>query len=305
LSRRPVLLVVNQQAGGKPGSGRPLSDDPERLRPEALATALRERGLDVELHTLSEGDDASGLTRSAADAGRDVVVAGGDGTVSRVAAALVGNRSATLGILALGSFNNIARGYGVPDTLDAALDVIVDGDAGSVDCGWIVREDDGAPFFEAVGVGLPAVGFLAVHIAGRHGWWAAARALWRGLRMRRTPMQLTIDGRGYRAGSPAVTVSNGPYHGLGFAISADADPTDGHLDVAVFRGMSRWEVIRHFIAVARRRARRDPKVTGMRATRVTIAGTRRALPVHADGEPAGTTPVTLEVRPAALRLFRA
>jgi diacylglycerol kinase family enzyme len=38
---------------------------------------------------------------------------------------------------------------------------------------------------------------------------------------------------------------------------------------------------------------------------VTIEGTRRALQVHADGEPIGTTPVTFEVRPAALRLFRA
>ena len=304
MSRRPVTLLVNPQAGGKPGAGRPLSDDPARLRPEALAAALRERGLDVDLRLLADGDDAGALAASAADDARDVVVAGGDGTVSRVAAAFVGHPTATLGILALGSFNNIARGYGVPDTLDAALEVIAAGDAGAVDCGWIVRGDDGAPFFEAVGIGLPAVGFLAVHIAERRGWWPAARALWRGLRMRRTPMRVTIDRRAYRAGSPAVTVSNGPFHGLGFAISADADPTDGFLDVAVFRGMSRWEVIRHFIAVARRRPQREPRIAALRARRVTVAGTRRSLPVHADGEPAGMTPVTLEIRPAALRLFR-
>jgi diacylglycerol kinase family enzyme len=305
LSRRPVRLLVNPHAGGKPGAGRPLSEDPERLRPEALETALRELGVEVELRILAEGDDAGPLAASAADEERDVVVAGGDGTVSRVAAALVGHPTAALGILALGSFNNIARGYGVPDTLDAALEVIAAGNPGEVDCGWIVRRDDGAPFFEAVGIGLPAIGFLAVHIAERRGWWPAARALWRGLRMRRTPMRVTIDRRAYRAGSPAVTVSNGPYHGLGFAISADADPTDGFLDVAVFRGMSRLEVIRHFVAVSRRRPQREPRIAGLRARRVTIAGTRRALPVHADGEPAGMTPVTLEVRPAALRLFRA
>ena len=54
-----------------------------------------------------------------------------------------------------------------------------------------------------------------------HGWWRAARALVRGLRLRKTPMRITIDGRTYRTGTPAVTVSNGPYHGLGFAISPD------------------------------------------------------------------------------------
>lgn len=305
VTRRPILLLVNPTAGGKPGSGPGLDVDPERLRPEALATALRDRGLEVELRELAEDDDAAALARRAADGGRDVVAGGGDGTVSAVAAALLGHPDATLGILALGSFNNIARGFGVPDTLDGALEAIAAGSARSVDCGWVVGDDgDGTPFFEAAGVGLDAVGFLAIELAGRRGRWRAVRALWRGLRRRRTPMRLTIDGRPYRTGSPAVTVSNGPYHGPGFAVSADADPTDGLLDVAVFRGMSRWEVLRHFVAVARRRPRREPRISGHRARRVTIEGMRRSLPAHADGVSIGTTPVTFEVRPTALRLFR-
>jgi diacylglycerol kinase (ATP) len=295
VTRRPILLIVNPNAGGKPVAGPPLAEDPERLSPEALASALRDRGLGVELHVLGDADDAGELARRAADAGRDVVVGGGDGTVAPVAGALIEHPDATLGILALGSFNNIARGYGVPHTLDAAIGVIADGNTRSVDSGRVVRDDGDTPFFEAAGIGLDAVGFLTVQIADR----------WRGLRLRRTPMRVTIDGRVYRTGSPAVTVSNGPYHGLGFAISPSADPTDGQLDVVVFRGMSRLEVLRHFLAVARRRPRRDPRIVESRARRVTIEGTRRPLPAHADGESIGTTPVTLEVRPAALRLFRA
>jgi diacylglycerol kinase (ATP) len=306
VTRRPILLLVNPIAGGKPGSGPGLADDPERLRPEALAIALRDQGLEVDLHELTEDDDAGALAREAADAGRDVVVGGGDGTVSAVAGALLGRSDATLGILALGSFNNMARGFGVPDTLDGALAVIGEGRASPVDCGWVVRDGtDGTPFFEAAGVGLDAIGFLALELAEQHGWWRAIRSTWRGLRMRRTPMRVTIDDAAYRTGSPAVTVSNGPYHGMGFAISADADPTDGLLDVAVFHGMSRVEVLRHFLAVARRRPRRDAGISGYRARRVTIEGTRRALPAHADGASIGTTPVTFEVRPAALRVFRA
>ena len=306
MTRRPILLLVNPTAGGKPGSGPSLDDDPERLRPEALAGALRAKGLDLELHVLAEDDDAGDLAREGADGGRDVVVAGGDGTVSSVAAALVEHDAATLGILALGSFNNMARGYGVPVELDPALEVIASGEPSAVDCGWVLRteEDEGRPFFEAAGVGLDAVGFLAVELAERRGWWRAARGVWRGLRMRRTPMRITIDGRAYRTGSPAVTVSNGPYHGMGFAISSDADPTDGLFDVAVFGGMSRLEVLRHFLAVARHRPRREPRISAIRARRVTVEGVRRALPAHADGVSIGSTPVTFEVRPGALRLFR-
>ncbi|MGH2417565.1 MAG: diacylglycerol/lipid kinase family protein [Candidatus Limnocylindria bacterium] len=305
MTRRPILLLVNPVAGGKPGSGPALHDDPERLEPAALETALRERGLEVRLHALGADDDAGAMARVAADDGADVVVAGGDGTVSRVATALVAHDVASLGILAMGSFNNMARGFGIPVTLDAALDVIGRGEPALVDAGWVVRADDeGRPFFEAAGVGLDAIGFLAAEIAERRGWWRAARALWRGLRMRRTPMRITLDEVAYRTGSPAVTVSNGPYHGAGFVVSADADPTDGTLDVAIFHGMTRLQVIRHFLAVARRQERSEPRIRQYRAQRVEIVGTRRALPAHADGESIGRTPVVFEVRPRALRVFR-
>jgi diacylglycerol kinase (ATP) len=306
MTRRPLLLLVNPVAGGKPGSGPGLADDPALLTADALRAALQERGLEVSHRELAEGDDLAELATHAADTGHDVVVAGGDGTVSLAAAALLGHRDATLGILAMGSFNNMARGFGVPVTLEAALDVIGSGRSMPVDAGWVVREteDEGRPFFEAAGVGVDAVGFLAVELAEKRGWWRAFRALIRGLRMRRTPMRITIDDRAYRTGSPAVTVSNGPYHGMGFAIADDADPTDGLFNVAVFRGMSRLEVLRHFLAVARRRPRREPRVSSHTGARVTIEGVRRALPAHADGVSIGLTPVTFEVRPGALRVFR-
>ena len=304
MTRRPILLMVNPHSGGKPGSGPSLHHDRERLRPDAIRSALVERGVEATLHELGPEDDAGELALAAGGEGRDVVVAGGDGTVSAVATALVGHPDAALGILAMGSFNNMARGLGIPVTLDAALDVIGAGATSQVDAGWVVRDGDGTPFFEAAGVGVDAIGFLAAELAERRGWWRAGRALVRGLRLRRTPMRITLDGVAYRTGSPAVTVSNGPYHGAGFALSADADPTDGVLDVAVFHGMSRFEVIRHFVAVARRTERREPRIGRYRARRVTIEGTRRSLPAHADGVSIGATPVTFEVRPGALRVFR-
>ena len=305
MTRRPILLLVNPIAGGKPGSGPGLADDAELLTADALRDALVRRGLEISHRELAEGEDLVELARHGADTGHDVVVAGGDGTVSQAAMALLGHPRATLGILAMGSFNNMARGFGIPVTLEQALDVIDAGNASEVDAGWVVRDgEDGRPFFEAAGVGLNAIAFLAVELAGRRSWWRAARALWRGLRMRRARMRITIDDRTYRTGSPTVTVSNGPYHGVGFAVSTNADPTDGLLDVAVFRGMSRWEVIRHFLAVARRRPRREPRIESYTARRVTIEGVRRSLPAHADGVSIGSTPVTFEVRPRALRLFR-
>lgn len=305
MTRRPIVLLVNPVSGGKPGSPPGLAEDRALLTADALAGALRDRGLEVSHRELLSGDDLIALARHAADTGHDVVVAGGDGTVSLAATALVEHPDATLGILAGGSFNNIARGLGVPTTLDAALEAIAGGRQVEADAGWVVRDSDGGrPFFEAAGVGLDAIGFLAVELLERRGLWRALRAGWRGLRMRGSPIRITIDDVVYRTGSPAVTVSNGPYHGMGFAVATEADPYDGLLDVAIFRRMRRWEVLRHFLSVARHRPRREPRITTRRARRVTIEGVRRALPAHADGITLGFTPVTFEVRPKALRIFR-
>ena len=305
MTRRPILLLVNPTAGGKPGSGPALADDPERTEPEALAAALSERGLDVALHALRETDDAAELAAAAAGSGSDVVVAGGDGTVGRVAAALV-EGEATLGILPLGSFNNIATGFGLPLTLDPALDSIARGSVTRFDAGWAYHDDpgDGRFFFEAAGVGLDAIGFIAVEVAERRGWWRAARLLWRGLRRRKTPIELSLDGTVRRTRSPTVTVCNCPYLGLGFALAPEVDPTDGLFNVAVFSRMTQFGVLRHFLSVARHRRRPDPRVQVHRARTITVKGLRGALPAHADGEAIGLSPVTFEMRPGALRVFR-
>ena len=311
-ARRPIVLLVNPAAGGKLGSGPDLADDPARLEPEALADALRERDLVVTLRELDEADDVRQLAAAAARKGSDVVVAGGDGTVGLAAAGVI-ETDATLGILARGSFNNVAHGFGVPLSLDAAIEVIARGAAGAMDVGVARRgtaEDSASdageehPFFEAAGVGLDAAGFGAVQLSERRGWWLGAKSLVRALRLRRRAMRLTIDGHAYRTRAPAVTVCNGPYLGMGFAVAADADPADGLLDVAIFSGMSRWEVLRHFARVARGARRREPRITRRRAREVTVQAVRGVLPAHADGRSIGLTPVTFSVRPGALRVFR-
>jgi diacylglycerol kinase (ATP) len=305
VTRRPILLIANPVAGGKVGSGPELDPDPARLQPEALAADLRDRGLDVRLHVLGRGDDAARLARDAAASGHDVVVAGGDGTVGAVATALLDVPDAVLGILARGSYNNMARGFGIPFTLDEAAATIAAGRVKAMDAGWVHHGDaaNGRAFFEAAGVGVDAIAFLAIEIAGRHGWWHALRALWLGLRRRRTRMRVTLDGRTSRVSSPAITIHNGPYHGPGIVVAADADPADGWLNVAIFSRMTSLEVVRHFLRVARRRPRREPRTQFHRARRITVESVRHALPAHADGASIGMTPITVEVRPGALRVF--
>lgn len=116
-------------------------------------------------------------------------------------------------------------------------------------------------------------------------------------------MILTVDGRRLRTGAPAVTACNGPFYGFGLALAPEADPSDGLLDVVVFSGMTTFDVLRHYLAVARNRPRREPRVTRLPARRIAIRGIRRVLPAHADGEALGVTPVVFALNPRALRVF--
>ena len=301
--RRPILLLVNPTAGGKPASGRSLSDDPARLRPEALAEALSAHGLDVTLRILAEGDDVGELARAAAEH-HDVVIAGGDGTVGPAGLALI-DGPAALGILALGSFNNVARGLGLADSLDDALAAVARGQVMAVDVGLAKREGtDPELFLEAGGIGLDAVGFHAVELAERRGVWRGVRFLWRALRRSPSRIELVVDGALTVTDASSVVICNGPYHGAGFAIAPDADPTDGQFDVAILGAMGRTQTVIHYLRVARGRRARDPRVRIERGAEISVRTLRGTLPVQVDGRSIGVTPVTFTVRPGALRIFR-
>jgi diacylglycerol kinase (ATP) len=303
MSRRPILLLINPVAGGKIGSGPGLSPDATDLEPEALAEALRARGLRVDLHALAEDDDITALAGGAAADGRDVVVGGGDGTVAAAATGLVGT-DATLGILAMGSFNNVARGLDVPRRLPEALEVIGSGTNGAVDVGRAQRPGERpVHFFESGGVGLDAELFSAAAAGQRHGTRVAVSRAWRALRRRRQRLRLVLDDRSLTTSAYFVTVSNGPYYGWGFTIAGDADVTDGAMEISIFSQMSTWETIRYFVAIARGRVRHEPRIRRLRARRVTIESSR-AVPTHADGQPLGSTPITFAAQPGALRVYR-
>lgn len=303
MSRRPILLLVNPVAGGKIGSGPGLAADAAELEPDALAAALRARGLTIDLHQLAEDDDITALASAAAADGRDVVVGGGDGTVAAAASGLVGT-DATLGVLAMGSFNNIARGLDVPRRLPEALEVIAAGSSGAVDVGRAQRGDEPpVHFFESSGVGMDAELFSAAEAGQRHGLRVALSRAWRALRRRRQRLRLTLDDRSISTSAHFVTVSNGPYYGWGFTVAGDADVTDGAMEVSIFSQMSTWETIGYFTAIARGRERHEPRIRRLRARRVTIESPR-AVPTHVDGQPLGTTPITFETLPGALRVYR-
>lgn len=141
--QRRLPVIFNPQAGAGAGN-----DTEGRIR-----NSFESIGIGANLLAAGNGLPMSELVRRAAGRSPIVVAAGGDGTISSVAAELAGTGK-VLGILPAGTLNHFAQDLKIPSDLGAAAEVIARGEARCVDVG----EVNGRVFINNCGVGLyPAI----------------------------------------------------------------------------------------------------------------------------------------------------
>lgn len=111
----PIPVFVNAGGGTAAAKGDKLRDE--------LEAAFAEAGATIDLALLKGGELREAI-KAKADAPL-VVVGGGDGTLGCAAQTLVDHGGATLGILALGTHNHLAKELGIPADLGEAAKLIV------------------------------------------------------------------------------------------------------------------------------------------------------------------------------------
>jgi diacylglycerol kinase (ATP) len=289
-----IRVLINPHSGAKGGlpTNRAATDD--------VRAALDAAGIVADVVVTESEEEAIAATRDAIQQGYDIVVAaGGDGTIGTVACELLHSRTA-LGVLPLGSVMNIARMLDIPREINAAVQVLAQGEVRTIDVG----EAKGQIFFEGGSVGLNAAVFReAQGMDAAQGRVRALLAALRELVRYRPPrMILHLDDTVFTTRALAVSIANGPYAGLGFTVSPEASIEDGLLDVVVYSRFSRMELIRHFGAIAFGRRQYTAKTRTFTSRRVRIEGVH-PLPCRADAHDLGETPVEYIVRPQALRVI--
>ena len=290
-SQRKALLVIKPapvaEAGGDP--------TPHIVR------RLAEVGIDCDAVATRRDLSAFEVVRRAISAGQRpdlVIAAGGDGTHGPAGAALAGS-GIPLGLIPLGTFNNLARSVAVPRDLDTALDVIGVGHTRTIDAGRV----NGRLFFEVAGAGWDATLFPVGESLKRGNVAGALRALPHMLRFRTNEVRLLLDGeREVVSRTPTVVVANGPYFGSAFAVAPTSQLDDGLLSVMLFEGFGRAALLTYFASMAEGTARPDPRAVTHRAATVEIVSPA-GLPAHADGEPVGALRTPFETVPQALTVF--
>jgi diacylglycerol kinase (ATP) len=279
----PLLVISNADAG--------TADE------ESLATALGvlRAHCSVEVQSTSKpGELDSALHRAGS---RRIVVAGGDGSLHAVVAALHRRndlKNAVLAVLPLGTGNDFARANGIPLDIEAAADVIVTGIPRPRD---LVVDEVGEIVVNNVHAGAGAV-------ASRRG------AKWKERLHRIGVGKVNLGKVGYPIGAVSaainppfirvrvevddqvvvdldepilqVAVGNGPHVGGGTELTPYADPGDGRIDVMVSRAIGPLSRLGYGAKLMTGRHPERDDVTYLRGTKVSVSG--ESFWCSADGE---------------------
>lgn len=293
-----MLMITNAAAGG--------------AEQESIDAALRVLRASGEVDVVST-DDAEDLDRVLKVAGsRTVVVAGGDGSLHAVVAALHRRgdlAGRTLALLPLGTGNDFARALELPLEPEAAAKAVVSGTPRPMD---ILVDQQGGVVVNSVHVGASAQ-------ASRTGAAWKERLAPLGLGILGYPMgaaiaavnppsvrlRVEVDGTVVADVDKRVlmvAVGNGTSVGGGAELTPDADPGDGKADVMI--SFATGPVSRLGYAWRLRNAdheRRDD-VLALRAQNVTVSG--EEFWTSADGELSGPeTTASWHLQPGAYSMI--
>jgi len=306
-----AVLIIHDTSGDK-------TPNSEKI-PE-ITELLNAGGVEIEVHSTREDLGADAIAKKAVQDGAEcVIVGGGDGTVGMVARELVGSKT-TLGIIPLGTYNNIARSARISTDLAEACWIITSRHRRDIDVGVLNGE---RYFFEALGAGLDAELFPAGEAVKDGNWLALLDVVRTVAEFQPVDMEITFDcpleeailpeqlerlsaedrkSNIFRCKPLFVVAANGRYYGSGLHVSPKAQLADSRLTVSIYSDFTKTELIAHFVAMLQGQDVDTSHVQSFRASEIKITAAK-SVPVHADGERWGETPATVTVLPGALQLW--
>lgn len=289
--QRQLFAVINPVAGSGDAAEVRLTLE-ERFPAEALT-----------IYETTGKENIAAVVRQAVVEGAELVVAaGGDGTVSAVAAGLV-QSGVPLGIIPLGTGNALAQELRLPLVALDACKLLESSNAyRNID----VMEvgDDYAVLKMGVGLESIAVETTERSLKRLLGVWAY---VWTGLKQafgwQPCAFTLAVDGETKQFRASEIFVANAARVGVfELAWGEHIRPDDGLIDVLVINARSIVDYLRAAWAIVLRQQRRVPYIRFYEVSERLTVASEEPLPVHRDGEVFGTTPFEVKVLPGSLRV---
>ena len=295
-------LIVNPAAG----AGKTAREWPK------LMAQLKGYGLRFDYDITESPGHAVALAREALLKGYELIVAvGGDGTVNEVVNGLYGDgveKNVLIGIISTGTGSDLIRTLGIPRSPFEACRCLLSPRKITVDIGMVEYMKGGWPinrlFVNFAGVGIDAEIVKATtqrfkKLGDKPSYFAGLLATI--LSYRNVETAIKLDGETVNKKVCEVLVCNGKYAGGSMLVAPSADPSDGYFDVMTIREMGKMELLRCFPTIYKGTHVNNPKVEMNRAREIEI-NPARPLPLQADGELLGETPVKIRIIPKAINV---
>lgn len=287
-----AVCILNGAAGGARQTRGKLADL------FALARA------EVQIVDVNDSSDASALARKAVTENIKLVLAGGgDGTISAVAAALIGT-DAVLGVLPLGTLNHFAKDLKIPLELEAAVANIFHGEVARIDVG----EVNGRIFLNNSSLGFypGMVREREAHQREGHGKWVAFAQAAIFVFKRYSPLSVRArldETTALPASTPFVFVGNNRYQTAGLHIGERISLDGGTLWVCQAPHAGRGKLLR--LALQALFGRSNPReLVILETSEFWVRPKAKTLRVANDGEVNRMdTPLHYRSRPRALRVM--
>jgi diacylglycerol kinase (ATP) len=266
----------------------------------AAVEELQRLGAEVSLGVASSAPHLAELAREASAETWDRIVAcGGDGTVHWVVRGLDRER-AVLGVLGLGSGNDLSRVLQMPESVAGSCRMLLEGDVVPFD----VATANGIPWLGvgALGFDSEVARYANDHVKHLRGPLVYLYAIFRVIG-KFTPHEVRIEINGESRTEHIMLLAAGNTHryGGGVSIAPTARPDDGMLDVCIVSECSRWQLLRTLPKAYTGRHVESPFVRIERVDRLAVTGVE-PLELFADGEPVTTTPVELAIASQKLQI---
>ena len=291
-----VKLIANPGAGKAAEAAKDL---------KLVLESLEKLGIKADVALAKPKEKATPIAKRAVKNGYKTVIAmGGDGTLEAVMRGMVGSK-VHLGIIAAGTENNIARSLGIPKDVRAACALIASDNTRKLDVGQVkTRKGRKFSFFELATVGLGAALYPEATRAAGGQLSGVKDAVMTLLHQDISPkVFLTLDDESkIEAETMLVMASNTPAFGKKFLVAPNASLQDGLLDISVYQGFSKAELLGYYAKVMDGGYSGDGKVQRYQARKLKVKSSPR-LKIMADGVELGKGTVTIKMHPGALRVI--
>lgn len=290
LIRKPqsALLIVNE----KSRQGQAAANEAENL--------LVAGGLKVMRKHSANPADLDDVVRRYAPEVDCIILGGGDGTFNSASRALI-ETDRPLGVLPLGTGNDLARTLNIPMDLPGAVNVILAGRIHDIDVGDV----NGHPFFNVASLGLTVqlTRNLTGEVKRRWGRLGYAVALFRAfIRARPFSAEIRAGGKLHHVKTLQIAVGNGRHYGAGMTVEQDARIDDGVLNLYSLEFDHPWRMLLIYPAFRKGKHGVWKHVRTLNCQEVEIR-TRRPRSINTDGEITTRTPAIFKVLPRAVHVF--